>query len=86
MIGKRVTVVRERPDMHRTFTTTGVVTDVTKDANGRVSGVAVLGDTDGRPCDSWFAVGPDGLDGSLVTEQRCTVDACGHEIYSCPCL
>lgn len=87
MIGKRVKIVRVRPDLHRTYTTVGIVTDtLTDESNGLIKGVAISGTRDdGTPVHSWFAVGPDGLNGSLVTEQSCTVIACGHEIYGCRC-
>jgi hypothetical protein len=86
MIGKSVTIVRHRPDMHRTFTTRGVVTDVNRDDAGRTQGVCVRGARDdGTTEHGWFAVGPNGLDGSLVASQTCTVNACGHEIYTCTC-
>jgi hypothetical protein len=87
MIGKSVTIVRARPDMHRTFVRRGTVTSAnTEESTGLVVGVCILAThTDDSFHGGWFAVGPDGLAGSLVTEQTCTVDACGHEIYGCRC-
>lgn len=86
MIGKKVTIRRERPDLLRSFETRGTVLDVNRDGGGRVIGARVKGVNEaGRDTNGWWAVGPDGLRGSLVTSQTCTVDACGHDMHTCPC-
>jgi hypothetical protein len=86
MIGTRVTIVRERPDLHRTFTTHGEVIGVNRDEHAAVTGVLVRGTRDGGSAvHGWYAVGPHALDGSLVTSQTATVDACGHDVATCPC-
>lgn len=87
MIGKKVTIRRERPDLRRSFETRGTVLDVNTDDQGRVIGARVKGvNESGRDTHTWWAVGPDGLAGSLVTSQSCTVDACGHDMYACRCV
>lgn len=97
MIGQHVTLVRRKPELPtfpggkgvtRTFTTQGVIVDMTKDAEGAVTGVRIRGvrvET-GDERDSWFAVGPRALDGSSCTEQTATLDACGCPVTDqCGC-
>lgn len=91
MIGQSVTLVRVKPQQRsgrEVFTTKGVITDVTEDAEGSVTGIRIRGvrvET-GDARDSWFAVGPDALNGSLCTEQSATLDACGHPVTDmCAC-
>lgn len=86
MNGVRVTITRERPDLRRTITVRGEVTGVDRDEHAAVAGVLVRGTRDdGTSVHGWYAVGPGALDGSLVTSQSATVDACGHDIAACPC-
>lgn len=88
MIGQAATIIRERPDQRRTYTSKGIIRDVNTDDDGNVTGVLLDGVRveDGTAMRSWYAVGPHGLDGSLVTEQHATLDACGHGIADgCDC-
>lgn len=86
MIGIAVTIRRVRPDLRRTWTARGTVTDVLVGGQG-VTGVCLRGtyEEDGSEARGWYAVGPKALDGSLVSEQQATVDACGHDIDRCLC-
>lgn len=91
MIGQNVTLVRVKPQQRsgrEVFTTKGVITDAMTDDHGNVTSIRIQGvrvET-GTARDSWFAVGPDALNGSLCTEQTATLDACGHAVtYGCDC-
>jgi hypothetical protein len=91
MIGQSVTLVRVKPQQRsgrEVFTTKGVITDYTEDAEGGVTGICIRGvrvETE-TAVDSWFAVGPDALRGSLCTEQTATLDACGCAVTDqCAC-
>jgi hypothetical protein len=91
MIGQKVTLIRVKPQgrsAREVFTTRGVIADVTEDAEGTVTGIRIDGVRveDGTVRDSWFAVGPDALNGSLCTEQTATLDACGCAVTDqCAC-
>lgn len=91
MIGQNVTLVRVKPHQRsgrEVFTTKGVIVDVATATDGNVVGIRIRGmrvETS-TARDSWFAVGPDALNGSLCTEQTATLDACGHAVtYGCDC-
>lgn len=96
MIGEMVTIVRVKESIGfltyrrelETFTTKGVITDVTKDSEGTVTGVYVDGvrvET-GTHRHDWFAVGQGALDGNMCTEQTATLDACGCAVTDqCAC-
>lgn len=96
MIGQSVTLVRVKPgatvpyghSIAERFTIRGVIMDVTEDAEGTVTGVHIKGERaeTGEPRDSWYAVGPNALDGNVCTEQTATLDACGCPVTDqCAC-
>lgn len=90
MNGARITLVRVRPlgnGVRQVFTTKGVIIDGTYDGD-TLTGVRIRGQRveSGEAVDSWYAVGPHALDGSLCTEQTATLDLCGHAVtYGCDC-
>lgn len=91
MIGQSVTLVRVKPEQRsgrEVFTTKGVIIDATSDDGGNVTGIRIRGvrvET-GTARDSWYAVGPDALRGSMCMEQTATLDACGHAVTDgCDC-
>lgn len=91
MNGAAITLVRVKElggGARQTFTVKGVIVDSVGDDDGRTTGVRIRGTRveSGDPVDSWFAVGPDALRGSLITEQSATLDLCGHTVtYGCDC-
>lgn len=91
MNGAAITLVRVKPlgrGVRQVFTVKGVIIDGVSDDNGAVTGVRIRGKRveSGEPVDSWYAVGPHALDGSLCTEQTATLDLCGHDVsYGCDC-
>jgi hypothetical protein len=93
MIGSRVTLVRVKPQQRsgrEVFTTKGVIMDMTEDAEGSVTGIRIQGVRVETMTlrDSWFAVGPNALDGSMCTEQTATLDDCGcpvTDMCGCTC-
>lgn len=90
MNGAAITLVRVKPlgnGAQQVFTIKGVVVDGTFDDNGRATGVRINGTCNGwESVDSWYAVGPDALRGSMCTRQTATLDLCGHEVtYGCDC-
>lgn len=91
MNGSAITLVRVKPlggGAYVTFTTTGVIVDSTDDDHGNVTGVRIRGTRveSREPVDSWFAVGPLALCGSLCIKQTATLDLCGHAVtYGCDC-
>lgn len=91
MNGARITLVRVKPlapGVRQVFTIRGVITDGTFDDNGLATGVRIRGErVESREAvDSWYAVGPDALNGSLCSEQSATLDLCGHDVtYGCDC-
>lgn len=91
MNGAAITLVRIKPVTDRirqVFTIKGVIVDSVTNDNGDTTGVRIRGTyvESGDSTDSWYAVGPNALDGSLCTEQTATLDACGHEVtYGCDC-
>ena len=91
MNGAAITLVRVKPlgrGVRQVFTVKGVIVDSVGDDNGNTTGVRIRGrlvESD-EPRDSWYAVGPNALDGSLCTEQTATLDLCGHAVtYGCDC-
>jgi hypothetical protein len=64
-----------------------VIVDSVANDSGNTTGVRIRDTREsGEPVDSWYAVGPNALDGSLCTEQTATLDLCGHEVtYGCDC-
>lgn len=91
MHGQNITLVRVKPQGRsgrEVFTSKGVIVDSMEDAEGAVTGVRIRGvrAETGESVDSWFAVGPNALDGSLCTEQTATLDACGCPVTDqCAC-
>lgn len=91
MNGAAITLVRVKPlgrGVRQTFTTRGVIVDSVGDDEGNTTGVRIRGVQveSGERVDSWYAVGPRALDGSLCTEQTATLDLCSHAVtYGCDC-
>lgn len=91
MNGAKITLTRIKPlgaGVRQVFTTRGTITDGRCDDQGRATAVRIRGVQveSGDTVDSWYAVGPDALNGSLCTEQTATLDLCGHAVtYGCDC-